>query len=215
LLATLVAAALTGPGCGSADEERIELLPSATGPEPSAPRCSSDQECAVPLPYCDPDESVCVECLTDTNCGKKVCEQSSHTCQDCQSSGDCSGSNPYCSDGDCVECLAPGNCPEPNETCDTVEKKCVLRCAEDADCTDRNRVLCALPREVCVECLADGDCDASKPRCVSDKCHECTSDDDCAEPEPYCRLDKYECKQCLLDAHCDTGLRCDNYSCKE
>jgi hypothetical protein len=196
--------------CGGSEDARIELLPSAASGSP----CASEGDCAVPSPYCDAIAKVCVECLTDTNCGKKVCDATTRTCKDCQTSGDCSGNSPYCASGDCVECLTAGNCPNDGETCDTVEGKCVPTCTADAACTDAARALCSLDRAVCVECLDDADCDTAKPRCLADKCRQCASDGDCGEDRPWCSVDKWECKQCVVDDHCPDGTRCDNGSCK-
>jgi len=205
---------MPGLGCGEPEESKITLLPETSGSQGSF-ACSSDGDCAPPAPYCDTDSSYCVECLTNTNCGNKVCDLATHSCQDCRTSGDCSGRNPYCSEGDCVECLEPGNCPAAGETCDTAEHKCVVLCTSDAECTEGSRLLCALDRQVCVECLDDTDCDTSKPRCVADKCKECVADADCGDPEPFCRLDRNECKECLVDADCPEGFHCDNYDCRE
>ena len=201
-------------GCGEPKESKIVLLPEASG-EDGHTACSSDGDCAPPVPYCDTDSRYCVECLTNTNCGNKVCNLAVHSCQDCQTSGDCSGHNPYCSAGSCVECLEPGNCPDAGSTCDTTENKCVVLCTADTECTEGARLLCALERQVCVECLEDADCDTSKPRCVADKCKACIADTDCLDPTPFCRLDRNECKECLVDSDCPDGLRCDNYACKE
>jgi len=214
--ARVVALGVLGTGwlgaaaCGVAEDTHIDLLPSAAVGSP----CGGDGDCAVPAPYCDSIAKVCVECLTDANCGKKVCEAATRTCQDCKTSGDCSGNSPYCSNGDCVECLAAGNCPNESETCDTVEGKCVATCTENADCTDRARVLCSLDRALCVECLTDTDCDPAKPRCIADKCRQCASDGDCPEDKPWCIVEKWECKECVTDEHCAAPTRCDNGACR-
>ncbi len=209
-LAMIAGVSFAAAGCGAPDETRIDLLPSAAVGSP----CAADGDCAVPSPYCNAVAKVCVECVTDTNCGKKVCETATGTCQDCQTSGDCSGSRPYCAAGDCVECLAAGNCPNDGETCDTIEGKCVPTCASNADCTDRTRTVCAPDREICVECLADTDCDGGKPRCIADQCRQCATDADCADAKPWCTVEKWECKECASSEHCPTGTTCDGGACR-
>jgi Cys-rich repeat protein len=209
-LGMVTVAWLGAAACGVGEEERIDLLPSAAVGSP----CGSDGDCAVPAPYCDSIAKVCVECLTDTNCGKKVCDPITRTCQDCQTSGDCSGNSPYCSSGDCVECLTAGNCPNDAETCDTLEGKCVATCGDDADCTDRARTICAVDRALCVECLTDTECDAAKPRCLADRCRQCATDADCADDKPWCLVERWECKECAADTHCPDGTSCNNGTCK-
>jgi Cys-rich repeat protein len=204
-------ALLSAPGCGTTDEARIDLVPSSAVGSP----CTSDGDCAVPSPYCKPTGKFCVECLTDANCGKKVCDAETFTCHDCQTSGDCSGNSPYCESGDCVECLTAGNCPNEDETCDTVEGKCVATCASDDDCEDDKRIFCSPERALCVECLTDAECDESKPRCIADKCRQCATDSDCSDDKPWCLVEKWECKECASDDHCAAGTVCDNGTCKE
>jgi len=209
-LAVWLAMAMTPQQGCDATERRIDLLPPATTPL----NCSGDGDCAVPTPYCFTESHECVECLTTTNCGNKVCASATHVCQECESSGDCAGPKPYCLDGACVACTAPGNCPEDTQTCDPIDHRCVPRCASDTDCTDVKRPHCWAEQLVCVECLGDEDCDPARPRCVHYQCRKCASDGDCAAPRPYCLPSNHECKACLDDSDCDAGLRCDKNDCK-
>ena len=214
-------------GCGNGDPNRIELFPLDSNS--SGVTCDQGIVCASPTPYCY--ESLCVACLTDTNCGNKFCEPSSHTCVECASSGDCKNDKPYCQSNQCRQCLVPENCGDPLLTCDTRDGKCVPACASDDDCSGPNPAClpelavcgacngdadCPEDRycedNKCVACRGDGDCDPAKPHCDLEKleCVACKVDGACDPAKPHCDLEKFECVECLMDDDCGAERLCDD-----
>jgi len=206
--AALVFAALFAGSC-SDDPNQIRLFESGTPSDPEVP-CSPGLVCALPTPYCLGD--LCVACLTDTNCGNKVCEPSSRTCVDCVTNGDCKSDKPYCFANKCRQCLVPENCGDPLLSCDTREGKCVTACQADEDCDGANAI-CSSEMAVCVACELAADCPADRPHCEANRCVGCTVDEDCDSAEPVCDPGKSECVECLEDAHCGEGGTCEMKKC--
>jgi len=106
---------ITGAGIARAADAGVAT---DAGPVDAGPgSCTSDLECAAPLPYCRQDR--CVECLGDRNCAAgEVCDQATGKCTGCVTSADCSSSEPYCSStGKCVECLSSANCGDLGLEC--------------------------------------------------------------------------------------------------
>lgn len=195
--------------CSSGDPNRIELFESELPNNPGI-MCDPGVVCAAPTPYCY--ESLCVACLTDTNCGNKVCEPSSHTCVACVTSGDCKNDKPYCQANQCRQCLVAQNCGDPLLSCDTREGKCVPACTKDEDCSGPNPV-CLPELSICVACGEDNDCPKDRPHCDANKCAACRSDGDCDPAKPRCDLDKLECVECLGDGDCGAERKCDMRKC--
>ena len=93
------------------------------------PACTSDAQCAAPVPYCNTQAGYCVQCLSSTNCannpnGNFICDTTTDTCVECLANTDCKDpQQPYCFAGQhrCVECLANANCTSnvclPDHTC--------------------------------------------------------------------------------------------------
>lgn len=194
--------------CGTSDPNRIDLFEFET--ERPDLMCEADIVCALPTPYCY--GSLCVACLTDTNCGNKFCEPSSHTCVECVTSGDCKADKPYCFAHECHQCLIPENCGDPLLTCDTRDGKCVPTCETDPDCSGPNPV-CLPDLRLCVACAADADCPDDRPRCEDNKCVACRADEDCDMTKPICDPDRLECVECLTDDDCGAERTCDMRKC--
>lgn len=192
--------------CGNGDPNRIELF------EPDDPEamCQPDVVCVSPTPYCY--GSLCVACLTDTNCGNKFCEPSSRTCVECVTSGDCKNDKPYCLANQCRQCLVPEHCADPMATCDTREGKCVPACARNEDCSGPNPV-CLLDLGLCAACAVDDDCPDDRAHCEANKCVACRGAEDCDMARPFCDPEKLECVECLEDGDCGAERSCDMRKC--
>ncbi len=200
---------LWGVSCGAGEPNRIDLFDSQD-PESSEVACVAGTVCASPTPYCY--GSLCVACLTDTNCGNKFCEPSSHTCVDCVTSGDCKNDKPYCFATQCRQCLVSENCGDETLACDVREGKCVSACQADEDCMGPDGI-CLVDEAICVTCAVDDDCPKDRPRCEMNKCVGCTVAQDCDEAKPVCDTDKFECVECLVDADCGDARVCDMRKC--
>jgi len=205
------------PACGGSDNSSGLPPPSGTGTGGVVP-CSSDGQCAPPLPYCDMGGGVCVACLADPNCvdtGRPHCDPASHACVQCLDNSQCGGDVPYCSPTTlrCVQCVAAGNCAS-GQTCDTAGGTCVAVCGSNADCSAfTGRPYCDPVRQFCVQCLGDGNCTADAPYCnpATARCVQCLTGANCTSTgdRPYCNPAHNECVQCLTDANCGGGQRCD------
>ena len=193
-------------GCGNTDPNRIELFESETS-DPDV-MCDPGIVCATPTPYCF--DSLCVACLTDTNCGNRFCEPTSHTCVECVTSGDCKNDKPYCQQNQCRQCLVPENCGDPLLSCDTREGKCVPACDGNDDCSGPDPV-CLPALSVCAQCSSDEDC--PDRFCEDNKCVACRNDDDCDMARPHCDPEKLECAECLENADCGAERVCDMRKC--
>jgi Cys-rich repeat protein len=118
-----LALALCVTSCGQGE---IRLLPGPTPmahpppacpPPPMAPdpaplmACDDAGTCPM-MEHCDPASGLCVDCLTDMDCGaKKTCRTSDHTCVACLTNADCM----------------------PGQACDPATNRCVApQCIADA-----------------------------------------------------------------------------------
>jgi hypothetical protein len=85
--------------------------------------CSTKDQCSIISPICDPSRTVCVQCLTNTECeGKTIgniptalCHRG--LCVQCADDTQCSGSKPFCQlhENYCVECLRTADCPAKSQ----------------------------------------------------------------------------------------------------
>lgn len=194
----------------------------ALTPDVVGPACSSDAQCSLPTPYCDPSAHVCVECLGDPNCasaqnGAHFCNLGTHTCVQCTSSAQCGGGQgAYCSPGGrCVECLADGNCG-PNQKCNLNDYLCVTGCTTDAQCAVPDPY-CNMMLGYCVECLSNTNCPLQRPICdtASDSCVQCMLDTDCKDPgQPRCYQGAHQCVECLTNADCPGSYCQPDHTCQ-
>jgi MYXO-CTERM domain-containing protein len=81
--------------------------------------CLDSGDCVSPLPHCDPDAHVCVECLGHANCASGICDPQTRACAQCLTDGDCPPATPYCDDerNACVECKTDKNCAHIGVAC--------------------------------------------------------------------------------------------------
>lgn len=197
--------------CGEGEPNQIALFESDAPPPPPEISCEPGIVCAAPHPYCF--GKVCVECLTDNNCGNKFCDPSSHTCVECVTSGDCKLDKPYCSGHRCRQCLVAENCGDEGLTCDTREGRCVPACQSSEQCAGPESV-CHPNLGMCVACAEDVDCPPDRSKCEAFKCVACRSNEDCDPARPVCDPDKLDCVECLVDADCDAERSCSKRKCE-
>lgn len=70
--------------------------------------------------------------------------------------------------GYCVECVKSSDCANGRFKCDFLTARCMLECADPADCPWPTPV-CDLPRHVCVQCKTRDDC-RNGLRCDENEC---------------------------------------------
>jgi MYXO-CTERM domain-containing protein len=176
--------------------------------------CSSDTDCSLPTPICDPSTNACRACT----------------------SADCSGATPICATstflrGQCVQCTESSQCPASLPLCTTVSDVCV-GCAGNSDCSGTTPIcsgttctacssdsqcspeVCETSSGACVQCntnteCTSGTCDTSTHTCT------CSGDSQCKNPAPVCGSDK-TCVACQKDGDCTgspSGDVCSAGSC--
>jgi Cys-rich repeat protein len=151
--------------------------------------CTTNQNCGGSTPLCDPNQSRCVECTVDTDCGSRgqcnistgMCEQSGS----CSSDQDCGGSTPVC-DTQTNQCVSrpttrPTNRPTPTVTPGGF-------CTADSNCGG-STPLCDPNQNRCVECIENGDCESGET------CNTATGT--CEQAQTNCTTKQYG------DANCD------------
>jgi hypothetical protein len=80
------------------------------------PACRKNADCtgSPATPLCDPERSVCVECLADGDCPTATprCASETKTCAVCLSDVDCAAPNPRCEPTKllCVQCVSSQDC---------------------------------------------------------------------------------------------------------
>lgn len=120
--------------------------------------CQSDKDCRSADGLCHPDRSVCVECLTENDCGtNEACLSglcSPYTT--CTSTRDCP-LDEVCDTSveRCVECIGDNDCVD-GQVC--VATRCATACTSDKDCRAEDKV-CALAQGICQECVTAADCE--------------------------------------------------------
>jgi hypothetical protein len=152
---------LSSQGCGSDDGAQEWWNGAGSGGKSSAPvtstPCTSDKTCTPNEQLCDDARSICVDCMSDSDCGDsaRCVEGFCETFASCTNSRDCAA-NQVCelNDGRCVECLGDEDCPK-GSVCG--EQSCRATCVSDKDCTESG-LLCDRGRGYCVTCIADVDC---------------------------------------------------------
>ena len=202
----------------------------AAPPEPPAPPCSVDDECAV-----DGDAAgrVCADgvcgwaaCGFDVQCGTRVCVDG--TCAPavvCAQDLDC-GSYPLdvCDGGVCrPACFDDAACgPSLGglglQTC--VDGHCEQRCLNDATCLGQG--ICQNGACVDPQCTVDDDCDGDDVFCDGGRCTAytpCALDDDCFDPNLFCDVEAtpVRCAEratCRADAECGASALCVDGHCR-
>ncbi len=155
--------------------------------------CRSDKDCKDADELCDTERSVCVECVTTTDCGEnELCRRN-----DCVEVTPCSSSkhcdfDEICSNqlGYCVGCEGDNDCGS-GESC--VYFSCLPSCSSDKDCASVGMV-CFSEHSVCVDCVQDRDCEDDQSCNEVGECVERV----CAASDVFCDGD-------LLASCADTG----------
>ena len=204
-----------GPACDSTTENCVP--------------CTSTFGCSAPSGVCkvnaNPLLSVCVQCLSNTDCGgaTPACDLGTNTCVPCVTGFGCSAPTAQCKLGatpaqnSCVECLGDGNCTVAKPACDLTINQCVT-------CTDGNKTKCTgttqqclvngtdPTQNKCVACVSDTNCSGTKPACGSTNvCVTCTTTNtsQCVGATQQCLVNGTDpnlnkCVACLNNGHCAT-----------
>ncbi|MHA7634430.1 outer membrane exchange protein TraA [Corallococcus sp. M7] len=98
------------------------------------PRCDS---CGGDTPFCLSDgtvqNSVCVGCVNDSDCGSGTCDPTTRTCSNTGACAVTCEAGTVCDGSACVECFADAHCP-CGGTCDLTSNTCLETCADSGDC---------------------------------------------------------------------------------
>jgi hypothetical protein len=171
---------LTNAECLLPVSARCETAPGAT--QYTCVGCLGNQDCSggnrnLPgLCDTDPNDRVCVECLTDGDCSadrtRSNCGNGG-VCGGCQVDGDCGGRTfggtvalqGCAADNTCVQCTNSSQCSGATPACKlnndgqaegpAALNTCV-ECQNNTDCTDPNASRCV--DNECVACQGNGDC---------------------------------------------------------
>lgn len=185
---------------------------------------------------CNSATGLCVECVTDAECGNKgLCDPGTNVCE-CEPgfhacNGTCVNDISIQSCGDsCTPC--PDD-PNGNPTCDgktcglmcgpgysfDADTAACVQCTQQADCTDPSASVCDLG--TCEPCTVGADCAhlSDTPICDAGACVECSAADDSAcngnscdtatgtcTTTPKGSVDR--CGSCLADSECTAGHAC-------
>jgi hypothetical protein len=106
--------------------------------------CSSDADCAAPLPHCDPTSKSCIGCNSNTDCTnpRPVCDSTVKACGPCAQNSDCAAPTAICVTnavdngpalGACVGCLQNSDCTSDKPVCTS---NACTGCSSDNDCAD-------------------------------------------------------------------------------
>ncbi|RKH49696.1 hypothetical protein D7V93_31570 [Corallococcus llansteffanensis] len=106
--------------------------------------CTTDKRCGdrcdacdAATPFCLTDgsvqNSVCVGCVNDSDCGSGTCDPTTRTCDNTNACAVTCEEGLVCDGATCVECFADAHCP-CGGTCDTTSNTCDISCADSGDC---------------------------------------------------------------------------------
>jgi Cys-rich repeat protein len=124
----LVFTVSTASACADSSISLLPELAHADADDDARP-CAADADCGDRLPRCNPTTLICVDCLSDDDCGGEEppkCLPEIWECVQCVSDADCNSDEPYCEpDGNrCEVCFLDAHCAA-GEVCDTGEEWCV------------------------------------------------------------------------------------------
>ncbi|RJS15790.1 hypothetical protein DRW03_32420 [Corallococcus sp. H22C18031201] len=98
---------------------------------------SRGSACTGTTPFCLTDGSVqnssCVGCRNDTDCGSGSCDATTHSCTNTGACAVSCAAGRVCDGAACVECYADAHCP-CGGTCDLSTKTCSASCDDSGDC---------------------------------------------------------------------------------
>ncbi|MBI3185167.1 MAG: thrombospondin type 3 repeat-containing protein [Myxococcales bacterium] len=142
----------------------------------------------------------CVGCISNAQCGDRVCDPQAGECAPCTSSAQCT--TPLQCDlaiGRCVRCLSGADC-QSGQAC--VLGTCFAQCTGDPQCPGQY-----CKAGVCVECRDNADCQAGQ-WCDRGRCAlECRTDAQCGGARK-CELSTGTCVV-PCEASCPAGQLCD------
>ncbi len=227
---------------GTVDQSTVDAT-SSDGPSPDqTAKDAATPDMAPPKPdmewpkVCDPDcikqspelcvknsKGLCAECLKDEHCTKNpwalgpTCDTKNNWCV-CAKSADCKGriSGFKCLDYvNMCGCAANTDCKAGLKCVGDYigHKVCKVPCAQDKECTNKNRPLCDKATGQCHACLTDKDCATGSRqgnKCLTDsKGHQscgCKLSSQCVgNPNgPTCHAGYNRCT-CAGDAECKTA----------
>jgi hypothetical protein len=162
--------------------------------------------CVDTTPVCDPDDLVCVACVSSLDCDDPTaarCDTDDNECIECAERSDCDGiaGLPECNDGVCVQCTPDTELDDCDGTsCNPATFTCTA--------TMRGS------RETCETCLSDTECMFEDNRCVlmmfegdpypSDEMGFClkTTDGGCEQPYSITLDDRESLSGPPLDDYC-------------
>jgi len=195
---------------------------------------SAPCEATSTTPYCDEENDICVECLSDDNCTEgEICEEGICVEVECETDEDCSDFDPCtgnetCVDGSCVDGIPPCGAL----IClpfDNPDGYICVECDNDTDCDDGlfctgydfcDNGTCYSMGDPCT--LPNGQPAAFGPICdeENDQCVECLTDDNCTDNEtPFCVANTcVECRDnedCSDPLFCNGAEFCDNGTCMQ
>jgi hypothetical protein len=173
-------------------------------------------DCASLAEVCDPDNRVCVQCLSDTDCSSSTpaCTADIHqgnSCVECVLPSQCPDSNPGCNASyeHCGYCYTDVDCPSHFPLC-SLSNTCVTSCVLSDGGTSCSTGGCDTNSGLCVQCVQDSNClQAAQPYCATDVdggeyCVECTQPSQCPGTAPGCNSYYHNCGWCFSDSDCPT-----------
>lgn len=106
--------------------------------------CTTDKRCGSrcdacdgATPFCLSDgtvqNSVCVGCVNDSDCGSGTCDPTTRTCSNTGACAVTCADTLVCDGTACVECFADAHCP-CGGTCDLATNRCLESCTDSGDC---------------------------------------------------------------------------------
>lgn len=165
-----------GTGCG--ETRSLEVFsgkPPPMMPPPEPPPEPLPEPCGE-LDKCPPDRKHCVE----------------DTCVACVSDEHCTPGKAVCVEQACLECRSNEECPK-EKVCHVELGRCTEPCSELAQCKDKDRGVCDLPRGLCVQCTETMGCAVSQVcDVVVGRCVACLNDGDCPDGG-VCEVERQEC----------------------
>lgn len=119
--------------------------------------CTTDRHCGErcgacegDTPFCFSDgsvqNSVCVGCRSDDDCGSGQCNPTTRTCENAGACAVTCDEGLVCNGTSCVECFADAHCP-CGGTCDTATNSCSTSCVDSEDCLGVQH--CSTETQVC------------------------------------------------------------------
>jgi len=184
-------------------------------------QCLATSDCRTDK-YCDSNcnSNACSRPAKDctVNVVEKKCNSTTALCVQCISDSDCGGSTPYCFANTCVQCIESKHCRK--------DEDCTASCQSDHTCASGAPVVncaltnaslphCEINTATCVECVLDSQCPSFQPfckgaseyQCVNCSSHlHCRSNENCNALCQYNNIDDNKCVLGKVNVSTPTGL---------